>query len=124
MTSVSKDLENLNHQIQDFKLVFENNKKVMATKEAITSCLHDNKRNEKKADPLIDIEYKFKAISIKTKEERNRDLASNTKALEVLKTESSLKSSIRAIQNLARPDLRARRDFQLGEFQAIQEKPA
>jgi hypothetical protein len=62
----------------------------MGTKEAITSCLYDKKRREKKSDPIIDIEYKHKAISIKTKEERNRDIASNTKALEVLKTESSL----------------------------------
>ena len=100
-----KDLDNLNHQIHDFKLVFDNNKKVMATKEAITSCLHDNKRREKKEDPIIDIEYKHRAISIKTKEERNRDLASNTKALEVLKTESTLVSLLRAVENAARPDI-------------------
>lgn len=103
--SVSKDLENLNHQIHDFKLVFDNNKKVMATKEAITSCLHDNKRREKKEDPIIDIEYKYKAISIKTKEERNRDLASNTKALEVLKTESRQVSNHRTVEDTARLDL-------------------
>lgn len=87
----------MNHQIQDFKLVFDNNKKVIAAKEAVTSCLHDQKRKKKQGDPLIDIEYKHKAISIKTKEERNRDLVSNTKALEVLKTESSLASTPRTV---------------------------
>lgn len=80
-------MDTLNHQISDFRLVFNNNKKISSAKHSITACLSDKKELRTRTDPTIDIECKYRVVSMQTREEKKKKLEYNKKYLDKLRVE-------------------------------------